>query len=235
MSIEAPSSDFPQQFQTQALKLLVELLPVSSAAFYLLDPEMRHRGVVLSNMPPEVERRYYEEFSSLDPLDARKFHDRDERVATIDEQMPFQLLRQTIYFQDFMQPHGHRYVADVFFRYEGTVIAVITLLRHESLGQYSEDELALLRKMQPFLEYTLNSVYMPKRIEERQSLGDKYQLTPRELDVLEQIIAGASNKQLAKDLNLGLATIKTHLLHIFQKMSVSSRAELLAKVIADLR
>ncbi|GAA6151548.1 response regulator transcription factor [Pseudoteredinibacter isoporae] len=235
MSIKSPPSDFPQQFQTQALKLLEDLLPISSAAFYLLDPDMRHRGVVLSNMSPGVERRYHEEFSNLDPLDARKFHHREEKVATIDEQMPFSLLRQTIYYQDFMLPHGHRYVADMFFRYEGMVVAVITLLRHESLGQYSENELGMLRKIQPFLEYTLNSVYMPKRVEERQSLGNKYQLTPRELDVLEHIIAGASNKQLAKDLNLGLATIKTHLLHIFQKMSVGSRAELLAKVISDLR
>ena len=69
---------------------------------------------------------------------------------------------------------------------------------------------------------------------ERQSLEDKYSLTKRELDVMEMIMSGASNKLIASELTLGLATVKTHLQHIFQKMDVSSRAALLSKVIEDL-
>jgi len=37
---------------------------------------------------------------------------------------------------------------------------------------------------------------------------------------------GASNKQLALELNVGLPTIKTHLINLFRKTGVTSRTEL---------
>ncbi len=77
--------------------------------------------------------------------------------------------------------------------------------------------------------------YLPKRLGQRRSLQKKYALTQKELDVIELIIAGASNKQIAEDLALGLAKVKTHLMHIFKKTNSSSKAELLAFVISDLR
>lgn len=49
------------------------------------------------------------------------------------------------------------------------------------------------------------------------------QLSPRELDVLRLVAAGRSNPQIAKDLFIGEATVKTHLLHAFEKLEVSDR------------
>jgi DNA-binding NarL/FixJ family response regulator len=37
---------------------------------------------------------------------------------------------------------------------------------------------------------------------------------------------GACNKTIARELNMGLATVKTHLLHLFRKFDVSSRTAL---------
>ncbi|NIB40343.1 helix-turn-helix transcriptional regulator [Pseudomaricurvus alkylphenolicus] len=227
-------SAFPDQFQQQALKLIYELIPVTSAVFYLLDPDLREQGVALYNMDAEMEREYQDRFKTLDPLDPRKFHGTQDRVVTIDSLMPFHQLRQTVYFQDFMQPRDHRYVADMFLRQEGRVIAVLSCLRQESMEPFSEQELVLLRGLQPFLEYSLNLVYLPKRVGQRQSLKDKYGFTRRELDVLELLMTGATNKQLSSELNLSMATVKTHLQHVFRKASVSSRAELLSRVLPDI-
>jgi len=229
------TSNFPNQFQQKALELISEIVDITSMAFYLLDPEMRHKGVALFNLDAGIEAQYHKKFNLLDPLDPRKFHKTQDRVVSPDEVMPFNMLRQTIYYQEFMQPNNHRYVADMFFRNEEHVIAVLSSLRHERLGPFHEAELILLRKLQPFLEYTLNAVYLPKRIGEGKSLADKYVLTRRELDVLELTIAGCSNKLIATELNLGLATVKTHLLHIFQKTGVSLRTELLSQTITDLQ
>ncbi|MGI9285089.1 MAG: response regulator transcription factor [Pseudomonadales bacterium] len=228
------ASNFPNQFQRQSLTLVNELVDITSSVFYLVAPEMRHRGVVLNNLNADVEKEYQKKFKHLDPLNPAKFKNTDDRVVTIDAQIPFAKLRQTIYYQDFMLPHDHRYVADMFFRFQGEIIAVLSMLRHESLGSFTGDELTLLCKVQPFLEYTLNTVYLPKRVTERQSIKEKYALTARELDVLELIIAGASNKLIASELGLGLATVKTHLLHIFQKTGVSSRTELLSRIVINL-
>lgn len=229
------SLDFPTQFQQKALDLIQSLIAISSAVFYLLDPDMNHRGSIFFNIDREVDKEYCKRFYHLDPLDPRKFHDTDDQVVTIDSQMPFHKLRQTIYYQDFMQPNNHRYVADFFFRQQGRIVAVLSCLRQESLGPYTSEELTLLRNLQPFLEYTLNAVYLPRRIGQRQSLGEKYALTQRELDVLELVITGGNNKQIAAELALGLATVKTHLIHIFKKTGVSSRTELLSTMIVELQ
>lgn len=51
-------------------------------------------------------------------------------------------------------------------------------------------------------------------------------LTPREREVLDYVIAGKLNKQIASDLGTVEQTIKIHRAHLMQKMRVQSVAEL---------
>lgn len=48
-------------------------------------------------------------------------------------------------------------------------------------------------------------------------------LTIREIEVLKRVAAGDTNKQAARFLHISEATIKTHLLHIFDKLGVDDR------------
>jgi FixJ family two-component response regulator len=51
-------------------------------------------------------------------------------------------------------------------------------------------------------------------------------LTPRELEVMEHVVAGQLNKQIAADLGTGEQNIKLHRAHIMKKMGVESLADL---------
>ena len=51
-------------------------------------------------------------------------------------------------------------------------------------------------------------------------------LTPREREVLEYVVAGRLNKQIASDLGTVEQTVKVHRAHVMQKMKVHSVAEL---------
>jgi DNA-binding NarL/FixJ family response regulator len=51
----------------------------------------------------------------------------------------------------------------------------------------------------------------------------KSALTMRELEVLRRIVAGSGNKQIAADLGITEATVKTHVNSILSKMRVSDR------------
>lgn len=48
-------------------------------------------------------------------------------------------------------------------------------------------------------------------------------LSPRELEVLRLVADGRSNPEIARALFIGEATVKTHLLHVFEKLEVNDR------------
>lgn len=54
-------------------------------------------------------------------------------------------------------------------------------------------------------------------------------LTPRELDVLNAIGAGLTNKHIARRLNISLHTVKFHIESLFRKLRVRTRTEAVAK------
>jgi DNA-binding NarL/FixJ family response regulator len=48
-------------------------------------------------------------------------------------------------------------------------------------------------------------------------------LTPRELDVLEALVHGESNKEIAKSLSLSAGTVRVHVSNILSKLQVENR------------
>jgi DNA-binding NarL/FixJ family response regulator len=48
-------------------------------------------------------------------------------------------------------------------------------------------------------------------------------LSVRELEVLALVAKGLSNKEIARKLKISEATVKTHLLHTFEKLGVDDR------------
>ncbi|MBU2547571.1 MAG: response regulator transcription factor [Proteobacteria bacterium] len=55
--------------------------------------------------------------------------------------------------------------------------------------------------------------------------AEPHKLTPRELQVLLEVCAGASNKEIAQNSHLSLDTVKSHLKNIYTKLGVRSRAQ----------
>lgn len=53
-------------------------------------------------------------------------------------------------------------------------------------------------------------------------------LTPRELEVLKLVASGSSNRDIGKALFLSEATVKSHLVHIYDKLGVRSRTSAVA-------
>jgi len=49
------------------------------------------------------------------------------------------------------------------------------------------------------------------------------ELTPRELSVLERIVAGRANKEISADLSISEATVKTHINSMLGKLGVADR------------
>jgi DNA-binding NarL/FixJ family response regulator len=61
-----------------------------------------------------------------------------------------------------------------------------------------------------------------ERLAERMGTED---LTPRESEVLEQIVSGKSNKEIATELEISEATVKTHINTLLSKLGVEDRTQ----------
>ena len=61
------------------------------------------------------------------------------------------------------------------------------------------------------------------RVMSRMRAPAEEKLTVREIEVLELVAKGASNKEIGKSLSISVATVKTHLIHIYGKLGVDDR------------
>ena len=60
-------------------------------------------------------------------------------------------------------------------------------------------------------------------------LPAEWPLTQTERRVLERLVCGLSNRELAAELHVSVNTIQTHLAHAYEKLGVRSRSQLLAR------
>jgi DNA-binding CsgD family transcriptional regulator len=134
--------------------------------------------------------------------------------------MARQPLRDSRRYQDFLQRYGVVDVVEIVAHRADQPQAAISLLRTAEQGVFTPDQLAQLNALQALLQMAVANM---------QPCDDALAgLTPKERQIAWLLRQGASNKQLALELDVGLPTIKTHLIHLFRKTGVSSRTELVA-------
>ena len=79
-----------------------------------------------------------------------------------------------------------------------------------------------------FLHYP---VAAPLRMEDLpEAFLARYNITDREREIILKVVQGKSNADIASELFISLATVKTHLHNIYRKTDVDSRYDLLARV-----
>lgn len=87
-------------------------------------------------------------------------------------------------------------------------------------GMTSEELIATIRAVHAGKQHIPPAV--AQRLAER--VGTE-ELTQREFDVLEQIVYGKSNKEIAAELEISEATVKTHINSLLSKLGVSDRTQ----------
>jgi ATP/maltotriose-dependent transcriptional regulator MalT len=56
-------------------------------------------------------------------------------------------------------------------------------------------------------------------------------LSAREIEVLQLVSKGYSNKEIGKTLHISTATVKTHLIHVYNKLGVDDRTAAVTKAL----
>jgi|GEM_PF-5308680 len=224
-----------QEFQKNTFSLINNMVATDRFRFNIYVPSLSlNQDVVSGGAFDSMNQDYAEKFWSVDPMHPSHFEHTDKVVVSNSMLMTDEEWQQTEIFQELFKNHGFFHNTDMFFRNDGKIVAVLTLLRRNKNNPFNTEELELLTKVHSYIQYCLNQIYIPKRTHDRQSLSEMYDLTSRELDVVEVAITGASNKVLVRQLNIGLPTLRSHLQNIYLKVDVHSHSELISKLLLSL-
>jgi DNA-binding NarL/FixJ family response regulator len=63
--------------------------------------------------------------------------------------------------------------------------------------------------------------------------SDRYNLTPREKDILTSLSKGNSFKLIAIDCDISIDTVRTHIKKIYEKLQVHSQTEAVSKAVTE--
>lgn len=82
------------------------------------------------------------------------------------------------------------------------------------------------------LSFVVEAFAEPAPVRVVSAKGDQL-LTPRERDVVRLVVDGFGNREVAQQLGLSSHTVRNYLFNIFDKLGVSSRAELILYVLSN--
>ena len=221
----------PIEFVEKSIEMLLSISHANSAAFYHIDKNCQTTEFTLYNISSAIHDDYVSRFADKDPLNPKLHASNNSYVLSYREVVDQQAYGST-FLEDFLNHHGLGDAAEMFFRKSGAIFAGISLFRGES-ATFSEGDFGLLKRVHPFLEYTLQNIFLPHRELERTRLSEDYSLTAREMDIVDLIRSGASNKHIVKILSISIGTVKAHLVHIFEKVKVKNRTELISVLFLD--
>lgn len=203
----------------RCLSSFLALLPVSAGVFYRVADQLEPHAFLLQQMRPDMHECYLSNYRQLDPLQPRNCQRTGSSVVPLQLGMSTQGAAANRRYGDFLERFGIVDVVEVLAFEQGRPVAGISLLRGRELGPFVMHELQQLQALQGLFEV---AVAPPA------SVASRMQLTAREWQVAELLRAGCSNKDIARLLDVGLPTVKTHLINLFRKLGVSNRTKLVA-------
>lgn len=210
-------SPVTEQLGQYCLHAFSQQVPGSLAAFYRIDEHLQACDFQLMGMQAPMHHRYLEHYRHLDPL-------RPDNCRAIG--LPVVSLRQALAHQDarldreymgFLGQHRVVDVVEVLAWIDGRPAAGLSLLRESA--PFSPQELEQLLPLHGLMQMAARQLPAP-------TVDRLAGLTPREREIALLLQNGACNKTLARELGLGLPTVKTHLINLFRKVGVSNRTEL---------
>ncbi|ECW8325398.1 LuxR family transcriptional regulator [Salmonella enterica] len=198
------------------LQSIAQLIPLSSAVFYRVNAYLKPEAYVLHNISNSTHQQYLEHFQPLDPLSPSRF---GQQVITVATMTPGICARHRHYYHEFMLPNHVCDMIEIFIRRGHRIIAGISLMRDIP---FSSEERLRAQAVQPLLGLAIHD-----SLQEDNNLASM--LTAKEREIVGMVCEGASNKLIARQLNISLSTVKTHLRNIFAKTEVINRTELVSR------
>lgn len=186
--------------------------------------DFQGRGV-----PDEFITRYRTGMDRFDPLVVRRLAKSQRRVAWLREEAP--PVPEAPQYIEFLSAYD---IVDglefVFWDSDGPFAGLGVLRsRDDPPFERTTTDLGAFHK---YLEF--NMLMHPRRREARlrATLARRFRLTKREIEAVFLLCAGASNEDIAQTMGVSLATAKTHIVNILDKLGVGNRSSVVGMALS---
>lgn len=205
-------------------------LRASSSVFYWIHQTTTMSVVELLGPYQGHFDAYERDMSAYDPLNVERLVTSRKKVATMRQDCTLAPASEFERYRGYMDESRVVDVLDFVFWQDGYAFAGLGVLKSPEDPPFTSDAFDLAHSMQPYIESNLRR--HPDLLLQRltQRLIEGFSLTPREVEVTKLVCRGLTNLDVGEELGMGLGTVKTHLLHIFQKIGVENRSALVAWV-----
>lgn len=154
-------------------------------------------------------------------------------TITNNEMYSNERIQKSSIYKNFFLPLNYFYSMNTCFVFKNEAIGYLNLFRERGKKPFSKRDVFIVDQLYKHVAYRLS--YESNKSETRfftakaylQQLGKKYQFTERELELFECAINGMSNSEIADNMKISIHTVKKHFHHIYEKMDISGRVELL--------
>lgn len=215
--------------------LLLELLDAQYLASYVWDPVSRQfTDRVSINMADANLGNYEKHFQFCDPITPTL--QRRKTATCVSEIIDRTRFERTEFFNDFLSRDGLHHGINFYAYAGGHSIGDLRIWRGRHKEDFSRRDVQMLDAIGvSFTQALLNcrlagmpvercdDVDVLARIERAAS---KAALTPRQKEIVAAMLFGSSDRTIADELCIALPTVRTHVQMIYQKLGVSSRAQL---------
>ena len=107
------------------------------------------------------------------------------------------------------------------------------ILKNTKPGQLAEQIKSAYNGGSPISPFVARRILSEIQKERKVIIKKEYNLTRREKEILKDIVDGYTYRQIAEKHFIAGSTAKKHILHIYQKLNVTSKAEFVKKVIDE--
>ena len=185
----------------------------------------RYENAMCVGRGMDMAQAYVEEFQSCDPISPRLRHRKGPTpiysVIRRDE------LERTRYFNEFLRVYRTTDGIDLHLHDGDSNVGDFRFWRARGRTPIGSREMLLLGLLQPMLLRATREV-------RHYSIGPTAhsfpQLTARDKQVAAGVVDGLTDRAIAKSLQISYWTVRSHLDHIFEKLAVTNRAALVARL-----
>ena len=221
----------PDAFAEQFLSSVRGLLPMAGASCYAVDGKGQPFGHRLSGLSLQQLRDYRNQYCKADPFHPALYSKWAKDVVAAEQ--AFAQTDPAPYMNGFLRKHGYCDEVEMFFRdREGRIALGVGIMRDERDGKFRASELDLLHRVKPILEIALQACLDRNQgLEGWRHSPSIEKLTRREKEIVALLLSGASNREIGERCGVTIATVKAHLFSIYGKTDVSSRTELVTRLL----